>query len=439
MKIRTLFKRAVLFSTILIALCLCVVLAALSAATLELSSGGVHRRLIVPLVGEAAIALPTYSGTGEHVTIPGFLDGPVVRRLDDGGWHARWFCEDRAHRAEGHGDAVEIECAGRRHRFPIAPVEAPAAVAPMPERAVVISDVEGNVRFLDSALRKLGVTDQAGAWSFGTGHLVVLGDSVDRGRDGFAVLWRLHALSAQAVSNGGAVHVVLGNHEQYVLRTNISRAHPEHLYALNQMGGYAESFAEGTVIGDWLRLQPVMLKLGDTVFVHGGVGPRVAKADLSLEMLNAASIGYWSRQPTDRGKSAALDAVLGIDGVTQYRGYLMPIEGVYPVATQEEVDAALARFDARRIVVAHTPVPSVERRYGERVYAINVNDDAAKPEVLLFDRGTPRVVDIGEPRRINAGERTRFRDFSLLVDEDRRILIAMYREAHRLSSLPHPY
>jgi hypothetical protein len=60
--------------------------------------------------------------------------------------------------------------------------------------------------------------DDAGHWQFGQGHLVILGDSVDRGRDVFAVLWRLYGLAGQASATGGAVHVVLGNHEQHCLR-----------------------------------------------------------------------------------------------------------------------------------------------------------------------------------------------------------------------------
>src|SRR3546814_17554986 len=108
----------------------------------------------------------------------------------------------------------------------------------MPARVAVLSDLEGNIAFLEQALRRLGVVDADGKWAYGGGHLVVLGDSVDRGRDVFAVLWRLHGLSGQADMAGGAVHVVLGNHEQYMLRANTSRANADHLHELNAMGGY---------------------------------------------------------------------------------------------------------------------------------------------------------------------------------------------------------
>jgi hypothetical protein len=428
----------ILLGTLLIVLVALVVL--LSRVRVELTEHGVHRRLIVPVVGATSVALPIYSGTGDRVAIPGFLDGPVVRRDGAGGWTARWFCIDRAESLTGRGAELRIACGGRTYAFPLDDVAIPNAVAPMPGRVLAISDIEGNARFLEAALRRLGVVDTAGAWALGRGHLVVLGDSVDRGRDVFAVLWRLHGLSAQAATAGGAVHVVLGNHEQYVLRSNISRAHPEHLYALNTMGGYAAAFAEDTVIGGWLRRQPVALKLGDILFVHGGISPEVARSGLGVAGLNAASSDYWAqasgrRTPAD----ATLDAVFGMAGVTQYRGYLMPLEDQYPLATQAQVDAALETYSATTVVVAHTPVPRVTPLFNARVMAINVNDDSARPEVLAFVSGKPEILALGEPRRLGDAGGATLRGFSLLDARDRRLLADMYRHARRLSELPHPY
>lgn len=439
MNARRLYKRAAMVTALVLGLSVSLVLAMLSSSTLELSPGGVHRRLIVPFIGKGAISLPIYSGTGERVNVAGFLDGPVVRRRDDGSWQARWFCEANVHQAEGRGDAVEIDCAGQRHRFPVTPVAIPEPIAAMPERVVTISDLEGNARFLDAALRKLGVMDAQNAWSFGNGHLVVLGDSVDRGRDVFAVLWRLYALSAQAAASGGAVHVLLGNHEQYVLRGNLSRAHPEHLYALKQMGGYTEAFAADTVIGGWLRQQPVIVKLGDTVFVHGGVSPRLVTAGLSAETINAASVAYWTQPTPDATNRVALEAVFGMEGVTQYRGYLMALDEIYPLATEKEVEAALTHLAAARIVVAHTLVPRVEQHYGGRVYAVDVNDDSAAAEVLMFVDGAPQVFNLDEPRRIKVDEPVASRDFSLFTATDRQILSDMYGQIRQFSALPHPY
>src|SRR3546814_17527140 len=88
---------------------------------------------------------------------------------------------------------------------------------------------------------------------------------------------RVHGLAGEAGLWGGAVHVVLCNHEQYMLRAKPSRANAEHLNALNAMGGYRPAFAADTMIGEWLRQQPVAPKPGSVMFVHGGISPRVAR------------------------------------------------------------------------------------------------------------------------------------------------------------------
>ncbi len=411
----------------------------LFSAQVELMPTGVHKRLIIPLSDSRSIALPIYSGSGEDVEIPGFLDGPVVRRFEDGRWQARWFCERDVFERKGEGDLLDVSCSGKVAHFPLSQPQVPASVAVMPTRLAVLSDIEGNAAFLDGALRALSIVDGNGAWTYGSGHLVVLGDSVDRGRDVFPVLWTLYRLSLQAEAAGGAVHVVLGNHEQYLLRSNISRANPEHLYTLGRLGGPEAAFATDTLIGGWLRRMPVALRLGRVLFVHGGVSAATVDAGMSVESLNKAIADYWPLAGTGVEHSQALDAVFGFNGVTQYRGYLMPLEGQYPLATQAEIDRVAKHFDVDLMVVAHTPVETVSRMHDGKVFAVNVNSDSAKSEVLVFENGVPKVIDIAVPRLLERPEQLRFRDLRLGKTEDRRLLGDMLRTMRRLSSLPHPY
>src|SRR3546814_5105738 len=89
------------------------------------------------------------------------------------------------------------------------------------------------------------------------------------------------------------------------------------------------------MIGEWLRQQPVALKLGSVLFVHGGISPRVARTGLDVGQLNAAMQDYWN--DTDpHPPSPGLDAVLGHAGVTQYRGWFRALEGRYPEASRSE-------------------------------------------------------------------------------------------------------
>lgn len=410
---------------------------ALSNANVELTENGAHRRLLVP-IGVGMAGLNTYAGTGDKVHIPGFLDGPVVRRKSDGSWTATWFCENQVQQLTGSSTDLTIDCAGKRNVFPVARTPTVAdAVFDTPSDTLILSDVEGNLRFLDAALESLAVTDTQGNWSYGDRHLVIAGDAVDRGRDVFAVLWRLYTLSLQAKDAGGAVHLVLGNHEQYLLRGNTSRANRDHLYALTRMGGQVDAFGPDTLIGHWLRLQPVIIKSGRTVITHGGVNPRVADAGFTVNNLNSAMRRYWSG---DMPSKAELDAVIGPAGVTQYRGYLEDGEDRYARATAAQIGDVLAHFGAKSIVVGHTLVERVTALHEGRVWAIDVNSNTARPEALLIRDGEPTVVSTGVARKLDEqGARALTRPFSLFAAGDLAMLKELVMSNYALSQIPQPY
>jgi len=422
----------VTFSALLIALGI-----ALSNADIELTESGAHKRLLVP-IGVGAAKFNTFAGTGDKVRMPGFLDGPVVRRDADGSWAATWFCEDTVQRQTSTEAELVIDCAGKRHVFPVSRTpRVPDAVFDTQADTLVLSDIEGNARFLDAALTSLSVTDADGNWNYGRNHLVIAGDAVDRGRDVFAVLWRLYTLSLQAQDAGGAVHLVLGNHEQYLLRGNTSRANRDHLYALANMGGQANAFAADTLIGHWLRLQPVIIKTGRTVITHGGVNPLVADAGFTVNNLNSAMRRYWLG---DMPGKAELDAVVGPAGLTQYRGYLEDGEDRFARATAAQIGDVLAHFGARTIVVGHTLVDGVKPLHDGKVWAIDVNSDEARPEALLIRNGEPVVVSTGVARQLNEHDEPRFtRPFSLFSSADLAMLRGLITSNYALSQIQYPY
>jgi hypothetical protein len=82
--------------------------------------------------------------------------------------------------------------------------------AQMTTGTYVVSDVHGHVDELRAALRRAGLTDDAGDWAGGDARLWFLGDFFDRGPDGIGVVDTVRRLSAQA---SGQVRALLGNHE----------------------------------------------------------------------------------------------------------------------------------------------------------------------------------------------------------------------------------
>ena len=53
---------------------------------------------------------------------------------------------------------------------------------------------------------------------------MLLGDMVDRGINVVPLLWLVYKLEAEALSSGGKIHYVLGNHERYLLDGRVKSA-----------------------------------------------------------------------------------------------------------------------------------------------------------------------------------------------------------------------
>jgi len=86
-----------------------------------------------------------------------------------------------------------------------------------PSRVVAFGDVHGAYEDWAALLAELGLVDENLDWSGGDTHLVSLGDLIDRGPGSRQVVELLMKLDTQADRAGGAVHMVLGNHEVMVM------------------------------------------------------------------------------------------------------------------------------------------------------------------------------------------------------------------------------
>jgi hypothetical protein len=238
----------------------------------------------------------------------------------------------------------------------------------------VIADTHGEYPILVEFLQRHGIIDRSMHWSFGGGRLVVLGDVFDRGPHHLEILWLIYQLEAEAAAKGGGVHLVLGNHETMVLRGDLRYLNPRYARSAAVLGAasYAELVGPHTVLGQWLRSKPSVIRLNDLLLLHGGISPAVVQAGLSLEEINGAARSSLSEDAVgdaDGGSTRAL--VMGADGPHWYRGYFA-LDGSPPTASPEDVEAVLRRFRAGTILVGHTAVPSITTLYEGKVIAVQV-------------------------------------------------------------------
>jgi len=255
-------------------------------------------------------------------------------------------------------------------------------IYPDVEKIFAISDIEGNFEAMRKLLISNNVIDENYNWIFGNVHLVIAGDLFDRGLNVTEVLWLIYSLSEKAKEKGGYVHFILGNHELMNMNGNTKYVRNKYLEnAVLLKEDYRNLFSTGTEIGRWLSTKNVFEKIGNNIFVHGGISDEVLETGYSLVEINDVLRKYYflydSLKKTD-------DIVMNNLFSTKkslywYRGYFDS------TATNEQVLKALSKYDASGIIVGHTIVENVTSLYDGRVIAIDTDHAAGISQGLLIE------------------------------------------------------
>jgi hypothetical protein len=293
------------------------------------------------------------------------------------------------------------------HLMVIAAVLMPSAAVPQqaPQRIVAIGDLHGDFEAWRAIATAAGIADSKGKWTGGNATLVQMGDIVDRGPHSFKIIQDLMRLQREAPKRGGRVIVLVGNHEAMMMTDDMRYVHPgeyaaftdrdskarrDRVYESNKAAVEAayraktpdmkpEAIKEewlktmplGKVeymlawradgeLGSWALANPAVVKLGDSLFVHGGISS--AYATQSIEDINAKVATAL------KVRNASPNAIINDPhGPLWYRGLIVRNDGdeatvspippsmTIPLTIDQEIDLALTNFGVKRIVVAHTP------------------------------------------------------------------------------------
>jgi hypothetical protein len=272
------------------------------------------------------------------------------------------------------------------------------------ERIVAIGDLHGDYEQYREVLRDAGLINSRGKWDGGDAHLVQTGDITDRGPDSIAIIDHLQDLKKQARRKGGRVHTLIGNHEAmnsygdlryvhqgefefFVDRGSAALRERQWDYTLQQLEArrpeefqaldlelyrleWEKQFPLGWVehrtawlpsgeYGQWVLENPVAIKLNDTIFLHGGLSEKYCHMSLA-ELTERAHAELQNFNPETQGMIEDPEGPLWYRGLAQDSEELMG-----PV-----VEAIMARYEAERIVVGHTPTGGVVwPRFDGRVVA----------------------------------------------------------------------
>ena len=267
-------------------------------------------------------------------------------------------------------------------------------IYPDVEKIFSISDIEGNFAAMRKLLISNRVIDENYNWIFGNGHLVIAGDLFDRGLNVTEVLWLIYSLEEKAKEKGGYVHFILGNHELMNMNGNtkyVRNKYIENAELLKE--DYRNLFSTGTEFGRWLSTKNVIEKIGDNIFVHGGISDEILETGYFLDEINYIMRQYYflydSVKKTDDIVMKNLFSTK--KSLYWYRGYFDS------TATNEQVLKALSKYDASRIIVGHTIVENVTLLYDGRIIAIDTDHAEGISQGLLIEENKLyRTDDTGE-------------------------------------------
>ncbi|MGH8076620.1 MAG: metallophosphoesterase [Lysobacter sp.] len=290
---------------------------------------------------------------------------------------------------------VEVDQAGAAgFKVPLRPDYPRGATSvPMPSRLLVASDFEGDFAAFTTLMQGNGVIDAQLHWTYGDGQLVLVGDMVDRGRNVLPLLWLVYRMEAEAKAAGGAVHYVLGNHEQKLLTGRASDVDRKYLGTIRLAGqSHQTLWDERSELGRWLRSKPVLIKVGDYLFTHGGVSPDVLALRPTLDQVDSYAASVLADDPRKITDARAKAIIWDRMGLLWYRGLAMDMVGM-PKAEPAHVQQVLRHFGVRHVVIGHTIARHVGHDYDGAVVRVDVDHAAGSREALLIEGEAVHRVD----------------------------------------------
>lgn len=160
----------------------------------------------------------------------------------------------------------------------------PKAKIPAVARMIIIGDIHGDWVALKSALKVAGITNHHNDWLGGDTHVVQVGDLIDRGVRGGSgdeksegrILRHLVDLKKKAQTNGGDIHLLLGNHELMNISGDFRYVSPMGFSDFD--GKRQEAFKPGGHVSKSLACNAnTVVQIGSWVFSHAGITSRVSK------------------------------------------------------------------------------------------------------------------------------------------------------------------
>lgn len=275
-------------------------------------------------------------------------------------------------------------------------IKSPKSTYKQPEKLLAISDIEGNFNAFYSLLLANGVMDTAYNWTYGKGHLVLNGDFMDRGDNVTQVLWLIYKLEQAAQKNGGMVHFILGNHEVLNLEGKTNYVDKKYIQLAQKYSkkedeklAYTSLMSDNQELVIWMKSKNAIEKIGNTLFIHGGISQELVKAGFKIDQINRIIRNRLKNGPSQNNLDRQdEDFLFASHGPLWYRGLAIPYRNFYKKSTEKEVSKILKYFNVNHISIGHTIAQNVSLDYNGAVIRTDVSHgdekNSSKSQALLI-------------------------------------------------------
>jgi hypothetical protein len=234
---------------------------------------------------------------------------------------------------------------------------------PASQKVVAVGDIHGDYDGLIKILRGMKLISASGKWTGGKTHLVMLGDLIHKGDESRAVMDFLIELEKEALSAGGRVHSLLANYELMATKGSDRNLTYEDLETYDSyskdrdqslMTAYKRAFSGSHKYAKWLRSRPAMVKINDTLFLHGGVTTKMLTGDLKTinKLVREWFMFYQGAAPMPERSTQWVVGAMGPLWSRSVAPYSYELE-------LSELKQVLKHFGVNRIVVGHMKVDSL--------------------------------------------------------------------------------
>ena len=155
------------------------------------------------------------------------------------------------------------------------------------KRIIAIGDLHGDLKQTIKILRLTNIINTDNDWIANKTILIQTGDIIDRGPKSIAVYRLFLKLRAECIKYESLILNQIGNHEQMMFINDFTYVNKAEM---NQFGGYFEwqnLMSIRSNFGKFLRNLPIARIIGNTLFVHAGILPFIAKQfDNNITKLN---------------------------------------------------------------------------------------------------------------------------------------------------------